>query len=62
MTENIYAHFASFLRAARHAQWPQQRIDAVLEDARSSDYLQALEVICEAMAEIDEAREETIAL
>jgi predicted O-methyltransferase YrrM len=60
MTENIYMYFAAFLRAAEHAQWPQQRIDAVFVDARSSNYLHALEVIWEAMAEIEETSQKQI--
>jgi hypothetical protein len=59
--ENIYTYMAQFLRAAKQAHWPQSRIDAVLDDARSSDYVHALEALWDAMAEIKEETEATIA-
>ena len=52
--ENIYIYFAQFVRAAKQAHWPQARIDTVLENARSGDYLHALEVVYGAMEEIKE--------
>ena len=55
--ENIYAYFASFKRAARKANWPQEHIDAVLDEARLGDYAHALAVLLEAMDEIDETNE-----
>jgi hypothetical protein len=55
--ENIYIYFAQFLRDVKNAGWPQTRIDAVLSDARSGDYEHALEVLYEAMIEIEEAQE-----
>jgi hypothetical protein len=55
--ENVYTYFAQFLRAAKNAGWSQERIDAVLTDARSSDYLHALEVLHDAMVGIEEAQE-----
>jgi hypothetical protein len=51
---------AQFLRAAKHAHWPKERIDAVLKDARSSDYVHALEVLWVAMTEIEEEAEASI--
>ena len=58
--ENVYVYMAQFLRAAKKAGWSQEDIDAVLEDARSGDYMHALEVLYEAMAEIEEETEATI--
>jgi hypothetical protein len=49
------------MQSAKNAGWSKSRIDAVLEDAHSIDYLYALEVIHEAMAVIeDEAKQQTI--
>lgn len=56
--ENIYTYFAQFLRAAKRAGWSPECINAVLADARSSDYEHALEVLYEAMEEIRTAEEE----
>jgi hypothetical protein len=50
--ENIYTYFASFKRAVRKAGWPQERIDAVLDEARRGNYAHALAVLLEAMDEI----------
>lgn len=47
--ENIYTYFAQFLRAAENAGWSKERIDAMLADARSGDYVHALEVLYEAI-------------
>ena len=55
--ENIYVYFSAFRRSARNAGWTKERIDAVLEDARSSDYEHALEVIMDATAELKEEKE-----
>ena len=57
--ENIYVYFASFRRAAKKANWPQERIDAVIHDAMSSDYKYALSVLFWA---IDETQEKTEAI
>jgi hypothetical protein len=57
--ENIYVYLAQFVRAAKHTHWSQERIDAVLNDARSSDYVHALVVLGEAMAEIEEETQQT---
>ena len=58
--ENIYIYLAQFLRAVKQAYWPQSRINAVLDDSRRSDYEHALEVLVEAMAELDEEAKVTI--
>jgi hypothetical protein len=55
--ENIYVYFAQFLRAAKHAHWEQSHIDKVLTDAHSGDYVHALEVVYEAMAEMEEEQQ-----
>jgi hypothetical protein len=55
---NIYEYFAVFMRAAKKAGWSQERIAAVLEDARSSDYEHAMSVLLGAWHEaMDECRE-----
>jgi hypothetical protein len=51
MQENIYHYFADFKKAAKEAQWPQARIEAVMEDARSSDYDHAVKVLTFAIHE-----------
>ena len=38
MVPNIYEYFAAFLKTAKHAQWSQEQIDAVFEDACNGDY------------------------
>jgi hypothetical protein len=58
--ENVYEYFAQFQRAAKNAHWPRERIDAMITDARSGDYVHALEVLYEALAEIEEETEATI--
>lgn len=35
---NAYAIMAACIRAARKAGWPQERIDAVLDEMKSGDY------------------------
>lgn len=50
--QNIYAYLAVFLHTARKAGWDQSRIDAVLYDAKSSDYNHVVEVILSALLEI----------
>ena len=62
MSENVYTYFAQFVRAAKRADWSQERIDTVLDEARRGDYLHALETIWEAMTEIEEEtqKKETI--
>jgi hypothetical protein len=52
--ENVYVYFASFLRAAKRAGWPQERIDAVISDAKSGDYDHAVSTL---LAETSEAQE-----
>ncbi len=51
---------AQFLRSAKHAHWSKEHIDTVLEDARSGDYLHALEVLWEAIAEIEKETEVSV--
>jgi hypothetical protein len=55
--ENIYAYFAAFLRAARRAQWSQERIDAVMVDARSQDYEYAVSLLSGAILKANEEAE-----
>ena len=54
MSENIYTYFAQFVRAAKQAHWPQERIDKVIKDAQSADYVHALAVLLDALTEIDQ--------
>lgn len=48
MMYSIFDYFSRFLRAAKRAGWSQARIDAVLDDARSHDYVHAMSVLLEA--------------
>ena len=54
MNENVYFYFASFLRAAKQADWSPEHTDAVLSDAQSADYEHALAVLLDAFDEIDQ--------
>ena len=54
MSENVYTYFAQFVRAAKRADWSQERIDAVIKDAQSADYVHALAVLLDALTEIDQ--------
>jgi hypothetical protein len=51
MDDNVFAYFSEFIHAAKQAGWPKERVDAVLEDARSDDYKHAREVIFAAWLE-----------
>ena len=53
MSENIYTYFAQFVRAAKQAHWSQERIDAVIKDAQSADYVHALAVLLDAFTELE---------
>jgi hypothetical protein len=53
--QNVYEYFVQFRRAAKNAKWPKERIDAVLAEARSADYENALCVVLAAMDEIEGA-------
>jgi len=53
--ENIYEYFVQFRKAAKQAKWPRERIEAVLTEARTSDYENALTVLLAAMDEIEGA-------
>ena len=55
--ENVFVYFADFKRRAKQAGWAQQRINAVLDDAMSSDYEHALEIISSAILEMQEEKE-----
>jgi hypothetical protein len=52
--QNVYEYFAQFRRAAKRAKWPKERIEAVLTEARSGDYENALCVLLAAMNKIEE--------
>ena len=52
--ENIYTYFAQFVRAAKRADWSQERIDAVIKDAQSADYVHALAVLLDAFTGLEQ--------
>jgi hypothetical protein len=52
--ENVYFYFGAFLRAAKQAGWSQAHINAVLDDARSSDYDHAVSILLDAIGETEE--------
>ena len=54
MNENIYTYFAQFVREAKRADWSQERVDAVIKDAQSADYVHALSVLLEAFSELEQ--------
>jgi hypothetical protein len=62
MSENIYTYFAQFVRAAKQAHWSQERIDAVIKDAQSADYVHALTVLFEAIGEIEHGDLQSISM
>ena len=53
MNDNVFTYFSEFIRAAKQARWPKERVDAVLENARSDDYEHAREVVFAALLEIE---------
>jgi hypothetical protein len=51
--ENIYEYFVQFRKAAKQVEWPNERIAAVLMNATSGDYADALAVLLSAMEQIE---------
>ena len=54
MSENVYTYFAQFVRTAKQAHWSRERIDAVIKDAQSADYVHALAVLLDAFTELEQ--------
>jgi hypothetical protein len=50
---NIYEYLTQFCRAAKKAKWPKERIEAVLTEARSGNYENALCVLHAALDQIE---------
>ena len=42
---NAFAIMAAARRAARHAKWPEEKIDKMLSEAKSGDYDHLLQVM-----------------
>jgi hypothetical protein len=49
---NAFAIMGRFIKAARRADWSQEEIDAVLNEAKSSDYNHLLATIAEHVEEL----------